>query len=108
MSATNNSAEKPWWVSSGPPTSDTPKFEIPKPQEKLNFQEQNSAPKNDSKTESENNLFGMSPATQTAAINTGLNLLSSFLDAISKPLNGEEKLPLTTLRLAVFAHFALV
>ncbi|MEN9693100.1 MAG: hypothetical protein RLZZ330_744 [Actinomycetota bacterium] len=80
--------QKPWWVSSGPPSSDSPKFEIPKSE----------SPKveNETNTTSEqkkdgDNFFGMSAGAQTAAINSGLSLLSAFLDVISKPLNGEEQ-----------------
>ena len=83
MAQDNASQDKPWWVSSGPPAPDSPKFEIPKPQET------NSAPKTEPKSETENNFFGMSPAAQSAAINSGLSLLSTFLDVISKPLSGE-------------------
>lgn len=85
MTNENKPSEKPWWVSSGPPSPDAPRFEIPKPRQSSD------EPKTEPKPESDSSFFGMSSGAQAAAINSGLNLLSTFLDVISKPLNGEEK-----------------
>lgn len=77
----NNESAKPWWVSTGPPSPTAPKFEIPKP--KVEESQKNS--------NSESNFFGVSPEAQSAAINSGLSLLTAFMDVISKPLNGQEQ-----------------
>ncbi len=78
---------KPWWVSTGPPTSQSPKFEIPKVKnEKVETSEES---KTETKTDS--GFFGISTEAQSAAINSGLGLLSAFMDAVSKPLNGQEQ-----------------
>jgi hypothetical protein len=74
---------KPWWVSNGPPASDSAKFEIPKTKPSAQSQS------NDSKPDS--TIFGISGEAQSAAINSGLSLLSAFMDAVSKPLNGKEE-----------------
>ena len=79
----NSETSKPWWVSTGPPTSNTPKFEVPKTETKTEV------PKTETKAES--NFFGISAEAQTAAINSGLGLISAFMDAVSKPLNGQEQ-----------------
>ena len=42
----NSETSKPWWVSTGPPTSDTPKFEVPKTEAKTEV------PKTETKDES--------------------------------------------------------
>jgi hypothetical protein len=78
---------KPWWVSTGPPTSQSPKFEIPKVKnEKVETSEESKA-----ETKTDSGFFGISTEAQSAAINSGLGLLSAFMDAVSKPLNGQEQ-----------------
>lgn len=72
---------RPWWVSTGPPSPSAPKFEIPKP---ASGNSTNDSP-------GESSFFGISPEAQSAAINSGLSLLSAFMEVVSKPLNGQEQ-----------------
>ena len=78
----SDSQNKPWWVSSGPPSSATPKFEIPKsePNEK--------SEKTETKNESP---FFIPEGLQANAINAGIGLITAFMETISKPLNGQEQ-----------------
>ena len=96
----------PWWVSTGPPSQSAsqaasepavtapsdlhPETEIPTA---------NTASTKDGRTsgfsfEAVNDVlgsFGVTPAAQAAAINSGLNLLTGVMNLVSTPLNGKEE-----------------
>ncbi len=80
MNAENS---KPWWVSTGPPSPNAPKFEVPK--------KETNDESAKTETKDESNFFGISSEAQSSAINSGLGLLAAFMDAVSKPLNGQEQ-----------------
>ncbi len=82
----SGATEKPWWVSSGPPSDVSHKFEIPKAKIEDGSKAET---KTDSKAET--GFLGLSSEAQSAAINSGLGLLSAFMEAVSKPLNGENQ-----------------
>lgn len=84
-------SSKPWWVSTGPPNAQTPKFEIPNKQTMQEEDSQSQTEDESAKEKSDSGFFGISNQAQMAAINSGLGLLSAFMDAVSKPLNGQEQ-----------------
>lgn len=78
---------RPWWVSSGPPNPETPRFEIPKPAE--NTSEEKTTDEN--KSGFDFSFLGLNPASQSELITNGLGLLNAVVEVLGKPLNGESQ-----------------
>lgn len=95
MSRATNPDGTPWWVSTGPPQPSPPVDESPTSSSTAEHEAPVSAPardtdSGDSSTASAGaSFFGITPESQAAALNAGLNLVTAVLDAVSRPLTGE-------------------
>jgi hypothetical protein len=92
----------PWWVSSGPPTKDEPTVaeqivaenSAPPSAPKVETSEEPKVSHSDANAKdsaSHSTFFGIDPEMQSAALATGLGLLTSVMDLIAKPSSGEEQ-----------------
>ena len=90
MSQENN---RPWWVSSGPPTTDSPKFEVPDTKSSSGGSNSQKSEEDEQKTDTgfDFSFLGVNPQMQAELLSSGINLLSAVIDVISKPLNGSEQ-----------------
>lgn len=84
MTRATNPDGTPWWVSTGPPQPSAP-IDSPEPETESTSQ---SSPQAEPAA-SGGSIFGITPESQAAALNAGLNLITAVLDVVSRPLTGE-------------------
>lgn len=84
MTRATNPDGTPWWVSTGPPQPSQPQPEQPQPQPVADESPTDTA-------SASNSFFGITPESQAAALNAGLNLITAVLDVVSRPLTGAEE-----------------
>lgn len=92
MTRAMNPDGTPWWVSTGPPQPSNPEPSSPAVSDGKG-EERQSSDSADGSSQSANSappFFGITPESQAAAFNAGLNLVTALLDAVSRPLTGEE------------------
>lgn len=83
---------RPWWVSSGPPSAESPKFEIPKVEPATSEKSKDEQEPNAEKSAPfDFSFLGINPQTQAELFTSGISLLTAFMEVVSKPLNGQEQ-----------------
>ncbi len=91
MTRATNPDGTPWWVSTGPPQPTAPHTSAALPPQGENPTPQDAPQTSRSTTDvPSNSLFGITPESQAAALNAGLNLVTAILDVVSRPLTGED------------------
>lgn len=94
MTRATNPDGTPWWVSTGPPQPSAPaeaaSADMPHAEpEETPAPSSSATSESASESSSSGSFFGITPESQAAALNAGLNLVTAVLDAVSRPLTGE-------------------